>query len=184
MSANAGGPNPVSSGISSLSRRNEQARSTSGSAKCPTDSDEANLADGWGFSVVADPGTPLEKDKRNEMSTLKRILRELTQEIERLSQRNEVLERRLTSITGALQGAVRVPRNGSGRMNRRTRRAGRRGAPPKFGDAQAMQLRREYEKGATSAQLARKYKAALPTILGTLRRAGTSLRRGRPPKRK
>ena len=118
------------------------------------------------------------------MSTLKRILRELTQEIERLSQRNEVLERRLTSITGALQGAVRVPRNGSGRMTRRTRRAGRRGAPPKFGDAQAMQLRREYEKGATSAQLARKHKAALPTILGTLRRAGTTLRRGRPPTRK
>jgi hypothetical protein len=119
------------------------------------------------------------------MSTLKRILRELTQEIERLSQRNEMLERRLTSITGALQGAVRVPRNGSGRMGRRKgRRGGRRGAPPKFSDAQAVQLRRDYEKGATSAQLARKYKAALPTILGTLRRAGTSLRRGRPPKRK
>ena len=118
------------------------------------------------------------------MSTLKRILRDLTQEIERLSQRNEMLERRLTSITGALQGAVRAPRKGSGRMGRATRRGGRRGAPPKFGDAQAIQLRREYEKGATSAQLARKYKAALPTILGTLRRAGTSLRRGRPPKRK
>ena len=126
----------------------------------------------------------LEKDKRNEMSTLKRILRELTQEIERLSQRNEMLERRLTSITGALQGAVRSPRNGSGRTGRTTRRAGRRGAPPKFNNAQAAQLRREYEKGATSAQLARKYKAALPTILGTLRRAGASLRRGRPPKRK
>ena len=118
------------------------------------------------------------------MSTLKRILRELTQEIERLSDRNEMLERRLTSITGALQGAVRVPRNGSGRAGRTSRRAGRRGAPPKFSDAQATQLRREYEKGATSAQLARKYKAALPTILGTLRRAGASLRRGRPPKRK
>jgi ribosomal protein L4 len=118
------------------------------------------------------------------MSTLKRILRDLTQEIERLSQRNEMLERRLTSITGALQGAVRGPRKGSGRIGRATRRGGRRGAPPKFGDAQAIQLRREYEKGATSAQLARKYKAALPTILGTLRRAGTSLRRGRPPKRK
>ena len=120
------------------------------------------------------------------MSSLKRILRELSQEIERLSQRNEMLERRLTSITGALQGAVRGPRNGSGRMVRtsRSRGAGRRGAPPKFGDAQAVQLRREYEKGATSAQLARKYKAALPTILSTLRRAGASLRRGRPPKRK
>jgi ribosomal protein L4 len=118
------------------------------------------------------------------MSTLQRILRELTQEIERLSQRNEMLERRLTSITGALQGAVRVPRKGSGRMSRgSTRRGGRRGAPPKFGDAQAMQLRREYEKGATSAQLARRYKAALPTILSTLRRAGTSLRRGRPPRK-
>jgi len=118
------------------------------------------------------------------MSTLKRILRELTQEIERLSERNEVLERRLTSITGALQGTVRVLRNGSGRVGRTSRRAGRRGAPPKFSDAQAVQLRREYEKGATSAQLARRYKAALPTILGTLRRAGAQLRRGRPPKRK
>jgi hypothetical protein len=118
------------------------------------------------------------------LSNLKRILRQLAQEIERLSQRNEMLEHRLTSITGALQGAVRVPRNGSGRIGRTTRRTGRRGAPPKFGDAQAKQLRREYEKGATSAQLARKYKAALPTILGTLRRAGTTLRRGRPPKRK
>jgi ribosomal protein L4 len=118
------------------------------------------------------------------MSTLKRILRELTQEIERLAERNEMLERRLSSITGALQGTVRIPRNGSGRVGRTSRRAGRRGAPPKFSDAQAVQLRREYEKGATSAQLARKYKAALPTILGTLRRAGASLRRGRPPKRK
>jgi DNA-directed RNA polymerase specialized sigma54-like protein len=130
-------------------------------------------------------GLTLKNDTRNEMSTLKRILRELTQEIERLSQRNEMLERRLTSITGALQGAVRAPRNGSGWMGpRKARRGGRRGAPPKFSDAQAAQLRREYEKGATSARLARKYKAALPTILGTLRRAGTSLRRGRPPKRK
>jgi len=120
------------------------------------------------------------------MSTLRRILRELTQEIERLSEHNEMLERRLSSITGALQGAVRNPRNGSGRGGRTARRGGggRRGAPPKFSDAQATQLRREYEKGATSAQLARKYKAALPTILGTLRRAGASLRRGRPPKRK
>ena len=49
------------------------------------------------------------------MSNLKRILRELTQEIDRLSEHNEMLERRLSSITGALRGTVRSPRNGSGR---------------------------------------------------------------------
>ena len=66
----------------------------------------------------------------------------------------------------------------------RTRGGSRRGAPPKFDDAQAQQLRKDYEKGATSAQLARRYKAALPTILSTLRRAGAELRRGRPRRKK
>ncbi len=117
------------------------------------------------------------------MSSLKRILQQLSQEIDRLSERNQVLERRLASITGALQGAVRMPRNGSGRMARTSRTAGRRGAPPRFDDAEAARLRREYERGATSAKLAKKYKAALPTILSTLRRAGATLRRGRPSKR-
>ena len=115
------------------------------------------------------------------MTDLRRLLRDLGREIERLAQRNEFLERRLESITGALQGTVRA---GPGRAGRaRGARSGRRGAPSKFDDAQAMQLRKEYERGATSAQLARKYKAALPTILSTLRRAGTTLRRGRPSKR-
>jgi hypothetical protein len=115
------------------------------------------------------------------MTQLRNLLRDLAREIERLGQRNEFLERRLQSITGALQGTV-----GTGIAGRRPARArpgrkgGRRGAPSKFDEAQAMQLRKEYERGATSAQLARKYKAALPTILGTLRRAGTTLRRGRP----
>jgi hypothetical protein len=114
------------------------------------------------------------------MADLKRLLRELTREIERLADRNEVLERRLSSITGALQGAVGI----QDRSVRRGRRTGRRGAPSKFDDAQATRLRKEYERGATSAQLAGRYKAALPTILSTLRRAGTKLRRGRPSKKR
>ena len=112
------------------------------------------------------------------MSTLNKLLRDLSREIERLSERNEMLERKLKSITGALQGGggFRSPssagrRPGGGR--------GRRGAPPKFNPQQAMQLRRDYEAGATSAKLAKKYRAALPTILSTLRRAGAKLRRGR-----
>jgi hypothetical protein len=117
------------------------------------------------------------------VSPLKRILRELAQEIERLFERNEMLERRLQSITGALQGAVRARRGGIARTRRTRRGGGRRGAPPKFNHEQAMKLRRDYEAGATSARLAKKYKAALPTILGTLRRAGATLRRGRPPKK-
>lgn len=117
------------------------------------------------------------------MSDLKRLLHQLTREIERLWQRNELLERRLASISGALEGSVRVPGRTANRSTRKIGRPGRRGAPSKFDDAQALQLRREYEKGATSAQLARKYKAALPTILSTLRRAGTTLRRGRPSKK-
>jgi hypothetical protein len=117
------------------------------------------------------------------MTDLRRLLRDLDREIGRLAQRNEFLERRLENITGALQGAVRAE---SGRRRARGRGASgaRRGAPPKFDDAQAMQLRKEYEKGATSAQLARRHKAALPTILSTLRRAGATLRRGRPSKRR
>lgn len=118
------------------------------------------------------------------MTDLRRLLRDLAREIERLAERNEFLERRLSSITGALQGAVRGPGRTAGRSTRQGRRTGRRGAPSKFDDAQAGQLRKEYEKGATSAQLARKYKAALPTILSTLRRAGTTLRRGRPSKKR
>jgi len=117
------------------------------------------------------------------VARLNQLLRELTREMERLSQRNAMLERRLQSITGALRGTLRArldPPSGSGRSGRG---AGRRGAPRKFSDAQARQLRREYEAGATSGRLARKYRAALPTILGTLRRAGTALRRGRPPKK-
>ncbi len=115
------------------------------------------------------------------MAELKRLLKELAREIERISERNEMLERRLESITGALAGAVRT----RGRMARTRSRVGtgRRGAPAKFNDAEAAKLRKEYERGANSAQLARKYKAALPTILSTLRRAGTTLRRGRPSKK-
>lgn len=116
------------------------------------------------------------------MADLKRLLRDLAREIERISERNDVLERRLSSISGALVGAVRL--RTAERSTRHGRRTGRRGAPSKFDDAQAMQLRKEYERGATSAQLARKYKAALPTILSTLRRAGTSLRRGRPSRKR
>jgi hypothetical protein len=118
------------------------------------------------------------------MSHLKTLLRELGREIERLTERNEILERRLSSISGALAGAVRGGGRSAGRGARRGKRTGRRGAPSKFDDAQAMQLRKEYERGANSAQLARKYKAALPTILSTLRRAGAKLRRGRPSKRR
>jgi hypothetical protein len=114
------------------------------------------------------------------VSPLKRILRDLIREIERLSDRNESLERRLRSITGALRGSAGLPL-APGRRRRTSR--GRRGAPPKFDPQQAMQLRRDYEAGATSARLAKKYQAALPTILSTLRRAGTTLRRGRPPKK-
>lgn len=117
------------------------------------------------------------------MSDLKRLLRDLGREIDRLAQRNEVLERRLASISGALQGAVRM-RAGRAAGTARGRGGGRRGAPPKFDDAKARQLRKEYEKGSTSAQLARRYKAALPTILSTLRRAGTELRRGRPRRKR
>ncbi|HEY5185965.1 MAG TPA: hypothetical protein VIM19_13925 [Actinomycetes bacterium] len=118
------------------------------------------------------------------MADLKRLLRDLTREIERIAERNEVLERRLSSISGALEGTVRLPGRTAERSTRNGRRTGQRGAPSKFDDAQALQLRKEYEKGATSAQLARKYKAALPTILSTLRRAGTTLRRGRPSGRR
>ncbi|HUM12979.1 MAG TPA: hypothetical protein VLT82_18670 [Myxococcaceae bacterium] len=118
------------------------------------------------------------------MSDLKRLLRELSREIERLAERNEVLERRLSSITGALEGDIRIQGRTASRSARHGRRIGRRGAPSKFDDAQASQLRKEYERGATSAQLARKYKAALPTILSTLRRAGTTLRRGRPSRKR
>ena len=118
------------------------------------------------------------------MKDVRGLLRDLGREIERLARHNDLLERKLESITGALQGAVRVggatPR--SERL-RRQRTRGRRGAPPKFNDAQAAQLRKDYERGATSVQLAKKYKAALPTILSTLRRAGTTLRRGRPSKK-
>jgi len=118
------------------------------------------------------------------MSSLTRLLRDLTREIERISARNEVLERRLSSISGALVGAVPVRARAARRSTRKGRPTGRRGAPSKFNDAQAAQLRKEYEKGSTSAQLARKYKAALPTILSTLRRAGTTLRRGRPTRKR
>jgi hypothetical protein len=117
------------------------------------------------------------------MTNLRTLLRDLGREIERLAQRNEFLERRLESITGALQGAVRGGAPARSARSRSGRTGGRRGAPSKFDDAQAVQLRKEYERGATSAQLAKKHKAALPTILSTLRRAGATLRRGRPSKK-
>ena len=117
------------------------------------------------------------------MSDLRQLLRDLGREIDRLAQRNEILERRLASISGALQGAVKL-RAARAAGTARARGGGRRGAPPKFDDAQAKQLRKAYEKGATSTQLARRYKAALPTILSTLRRAGAELRRGRPRRKR
>jgi len=139
------------------------------------------VAFGGAICVVAEPIVGA-SEEAGTMADLKRLLRDLTQEIERIAERNETLERRLASVTGALVGKVRVQGKRAERTSRYTRRKGRRGAPPKFNDAQAGQLRKDYERGATSAQLARKYKAALPTILSTLRRAGATLRRGRPPK--
>jgi len=118
-----------------------------------------------------------------DVSPLKQILRDLTREVERLSERNDLLERRLQSITGALEGTIRTRPNAAHRTSRVMRGRRRRGAPPKFNHEQAMKLRRDYEAGATSARLAKKYRAALPTILSTLRRAGATLRRGRPPKK-
>ena len=136
------------------------------------------------LTLLGCSGTERGGGRANGMTDLKRILRELTREIEKISDRNEVLERRLESITGALQGTLRNRTALAAKMSGSPRRTGsrRRGAPPKFTGAQAMELRRAYEKGATSAQLAKRYKAALPTILSTLRRAGTTLRRGRPSK--
>lgn len=121
------------------------------------------------------------------MPDLNTLLRDLTREIDRLVDQNAVLERRLQAISGALGTAAgRVSRAAVSRGRRptaaRTGTQGRRGAPAKFSDEQASQLRKEYESGATSAELAKKYKAALPTILSTLRRVGASLRRGRRSK--
>ena len=120
------------------------------------------------------------------MQELKRILRELSDEVDRISKRNLFLERQLQSITGALKGVVRARQTVSGRTShaRRDGRSGRRGAPAKFDDTQAARLRKEYERGATAGKLARRYRAALPTILSTLRRAGTQLRRGRPRRKR
>jgi hypothetical protein len=128
------------------------------------------------------PASTLAK-KELEMSELKKILRDLSREIDRIWDRNSVLEKRLQTITGALQGAAAaaVPALRA-RAGRRGGKQGRRGAPSKFTDEQAARLRKEYERGATSAELAKKYRAALPTILSTLRRAGTALRRGRRSK--
>jgi len=130
-----------------------------------------------GFSAGA-PATP---GGLSDVARLNQLLRELGREVERLSQRNAMLERRLQSITGALQGTLRARLDRPSRGGRSGLGSRRRGAPRKFSDLQARQLRRDYEAGATSARLARKYRAALPTILSTLRRAGTTLRRGRPP---
>ncbi len=99
---------------------------------------------------------------KERIPDLKRLLRDLVREMERVANRNEVLERRLSSISGALSGAVRMQGRPAGQSTRNGRRTGRRGAPSEFNDAQATLLRKEYEKGAASAQLARKYKAALP----------------------
>jgi hypothetical protein len=113
---------------------------------------------------------------------LSTLLRDLTHEVDRLVGQNALLENRLQAISGALGtargGVVRGRRAPSGR----TGGTGRRGAPAKFSDEQASQLRKEYERGASSAELAKKYRAALPTILSTLRRAGAALRRGRRSK--
>jgi hypothetical protein len=117
------------------------------------------------------------------MPDLRTILRDLSREIDRLADRNEFLEKRLHAITGALQSAVSAPRRRRAGPARVGAKQTRRGAPSKFSDAQALQLRKEYEKGATGAELAKKYRAALPTILSTLRRVGTPLRRGRRKKR-
>jgi len=121
------------------------------------------------------------------MPDVKSLLRNLTQEVDRLVGQNAVLENRLQAISGALGVAAgRVSRAAVTRGRRptaaRTGTPGRRGAPAKFSDEQASQLRKEYERGASSAELAKKYRAALPTILSTLRRAGAALRRGRRSK--
>lgn len=113
------------------------------------------------------------------------LLRQLRSEVYRISQRNRVLESKLRIVTSTLglpqrSGVHQRPAATSTSSRFPKGKARRRGAPPKFSDDQARRLRKEYEAGATAKSLARKYEAALPTVLSTLRRAGATLRRGRP----
>jgi len=110
------------------------------------------------------------------MSTLTHLLRDLIDEIRSTARRTEALERRLAELSGSLRRGRAVSGRSAGR---RRGTGGRRGPKPKFNEAQAAQLRKQYEAGATGVSLSKKYKVALPTVLNALRRAGTTLKRGR-----
>jgi len=112
------------------------------------------------------------------MSTLTHLLRQVIDEIRTTARRTEALERRLAELSEDLRrGRASSGRRASAAGRRGT--GGRRGPKPKFDSAQAAQLRKQYESGATGVSLAKKYKVALPTVLNALRRAGTKLKRGR-----
>jgi hypothetical protein len=112
------------------------------------------------------------------MSTLTHLLQEVIDEIRTTARRTEALERRLAELSGNLRRG-RSLRGRPARVAGRRGTGGRRGPKPKFNEAQAAQLRKQYEGGATGVSLAKKYKVALPTVLNALRRAGTTLKRGR-----
>jgi len=112
------------------------------------------------------------------MPTLTHLLRDLIDEIRATARRTEALERRLASLSGSIRRGPPARGRRKGAAARRST-GGRRGPKPKFNDTQAAQLRRQYEAGATGVALARKHKVALPTMLSALRRAGTTLKRGR-----
>ena len=84
-----------------------------------------------------------------------------------------------------------IVRNGSTAVGgRRGRPAGRasgggkkRGRAFKFTDAQAAELRKQAEGGKSATALAKELKISLPTMYSTLKRAGWTPRRGRPPAR-
>ena len=119
-----------------------------------------------------------------DLSKLTAAVAETEKEFRRLMEDNLNLQRRLLTISSAIeQPLARIVHVDNGRIEREPQKApvvsprvakGKRGRKPKISDADVQAIKRGRQLGITVLALAKKYKATPPTIYAALKRAAAN----------
>jgi transposase len=108
------------------------------------------------------------------LADLRSALEGLVADHATMRQQLHSLLRNGSSLAGARRGRPASRASGGSK---------KRGRGFKFNDAQGAEFRKQVEGGKSAMALAKELKISLPTMYSTLKRAGWTPRRGRPPAR-